>query len=364
VRWFILRTLLLKEALRHLANRGGLVFFLMLLVACLLLRFLGESGTSPASAVGGVQVCYIDVWHDGPLLQHLMKNKPAELSSRIVFRTLEEIPVDARGRILYPSNCAAIQMRKHSIADGALALDVQFWQPGADSAALAPYEAWFWRESLRFTQQRGLVRTEASGIGVDRQQLRGLPDLQSSLAAAFVLFSVFLLGVYLMPSMVCEERERGVLLAQALSPASPLEILTARFLFYPGVAILLAATIAGILRPGVLGQLVFWATLLVAVVGGMGIGTAIASIARTQRGASMGAMSYMLGVALLLFVCQAGNIPRLPGVALEYHIPRMLQAVFTGSWEFEHTLHLIFASLIAAGWVGLAAWLFQRQGWQ
>src|SRR5262249_5849056 len=161
----------------------------------------------------------------------------------------------------------------------------------------------------------------------DRQRLGGLPDLASSLAAAFVLFSVFLLGVYLMPSMVCEEREHGVLLAQALSPASPGEILLARFLFYPGVALVLAASIAGILRPAAVGQVMFWASLLVAVVGSMGIGTVIASLARTQRGASMGAMSYMLGVALLLFVCQAGNIAPLPWLALEYHIPRLLQAV-------------------------------------
>jgi hypothetical protein len=41
----------------------------------------------------------------------------------------------------------------------------------------------------------------------------------------------------LQSSLTCEERERGILLAQALSPASAREILAAKFLFYPVFAL-------------------------------------------------------------------------------------------------------------------------------
>ena len=44
---------------------------------------------------------------------------------------------------------------------------------------------------------------------------------------------------------MCEERERGVLLAQALSPASPLEIFAAKLLFYPAAGIALARPARG-----------------------------------------------------------------------------------------------------------------------
>jgi enoyl-CoA hydratase/carnithine racemase len=44
--------------------------------------------------------------------------------------------------------------------------------------------------------------------------------------------------------LTCEERERGLLLAQALSPASPGEILAAKSLLYPAVAVGLAGVLA------------------------------------------------------------------------------------------------------------------------
>src|SRR5262249_3937479 len=78
---------------------------------------------------------------------------------------------------------------------------------------------------------------------------------------------MFFVCVYLLPSLCCEERERGVLLAQALSPASPREILAARFLFYPVLGLSLAAVLAGTYRPAVLASPFFWLALVVAVCG-------------------------------------------------------------------------------------------------
>ena len=55
----------------------------------------------------------------------------------------------------------------------------------------------------------------------------GLGQIYQGRIAKGILFFVC---VYLLPSLTCEERERGVLLAQALSPAAPREILAAKFL--------------------------------------------------------------------------------------------------------------------------------------
>jgi hypothetical protein len=228
---------------------------------------------------------------------------------------------------------------------------------------MAPYEVWFWKESLHFTRmQAGSAATPS--ITSEHLELKGGLDPRSGLATALVLFGLFFVCVYLLPSLTCEERERGVLLAQALSPATTGEILVAKFLFYPVLGLLLAVVLAGTYRPLVLTRPFFWLALVVAVFGAMGIGLTIASLARTQRAASMGAMCYMLAVALLLFICQHNGIPGLPYLALEYHCPRMLHAALTNAVLWHHWGHLAAAAILAVLWALLAAVLFRRLGWQ
>jgi ABC-type Na+ efflux pump permease subunit len=354
MRWRILRTLLHKELLRHLANRGGIVLVLLLIVASMLLSFFGVQDASGSGLAPGVQRCYVDYWERTPLLTHLAKNVPPELAERIEFRPADRAPTDKHGTIVYPQGAGAIQLRP-----GTRGYHVCFWHPGADGAAMAPFEIWFWQEAFRFTQG-----SRSSAIEAERLGLKGGLDPRSGMATALVLFGLFFVCVYLLPSLTCEERERGVLLAQALSPATTGEILTAKFLFYPVLGLTLEAVLAGTYRPSVLTQPFFWLALILAVLGSMGIGLTIASLARTQRSASMGAMCYTLAVALLLFICQQNGIPGLPYLALEYHCPRMLHAALTDSVLAHHWGHLVAAGVLGTFWAGLAALLFRRHGWQ
>jgi hypothetical protein len=298
-------------------------------------------------------------------VRHLRANVPADLEKQLQFRPAAQALTDARGNIVYPQNTGAIQLRPP--AEPGAGPHVCFWHPGADGSALAPFEAWFWKESLRFVQARGAAAQLAgspAAVEAEHSRLSGGVDPRSGLATSLVLFGLFFVCVYLLPSLTCEERERGVLLAQALSPASPREILAAKFLFYPAVGLALAGLLAGTYQPLALARPFFWLSLAVAVLGSMGIGLTIASLARTQRGASMGALCYMMAVALLLFICQQNRIPALPYLALEYHCPRMLHAALTDAVLWYHWLHLAGAAALAAAWAGLAAVLFRRYGWQ
>jgi hypothetical protein len=368
MRWHILRVLLHKEALRHLANRGGLVLLLLLVAAALLLSFGGHGAGPAAGLTPGVRRCYVDYWQDGPFIDHLRANVPDELRDSVRFRPLSQVSADAGGRIVYPQNTGAIQIRNQ----GDPGLRVQFWQPGGDGSALAPYEAWFWKEALRYSQKEARAALAASGVAApaaeaveaEHATLKGGMDARSGLATALVLFGLFFVCVYLLPALACEERERGVLLAQALSPASPGEILAARFLFYPALGLGLALVLAACCEPRALGRPFFWAALLVAAAGAMGVGLTISSIARTQRAASMGAMCYLLVVALLLSVCQQANIPGLSYLALEYHCPRLLHAALTNNVLWYHYGNLAVAAVLAVLWTGAAVVLFRRQGWQ
>jgi hypothetical protein len=328
-RWKILKTLLHKEALRHLANRGGLAFALLLIACALLLSLFGSSGAGALTP--GVRLCYVDFAADGPLVEHLRRHVPEALAGRVEFRPLAEVPTNAAGALVYPTGTGAIQLRPTPLdPDG---FKAWFWHPGADGAALAPFEAWFWKEALAFFRDaQGRVPTHdptpdtrqallLPTIEAERTRLDGGVDPRAGLATALVLFGLFFVGVYLLPSLTCEERERGVLLAQALSPASPGEIFAAKLLFYPAAGLLLGAALAAAARPAALGQGFFWLALAAAAFGTTGVGLTVAGLARTQRAAGTGAMGYALAVALLLLVCQQCGLTALPCLALEYHAP-------------------------------------------
>jgi hypothetical protein len=369
MRWHILRTLLHKEILRHAANRGGIALGVLLVAAALLLSCFGKDGSPTSGLTGGVGRCFVDYWADDPWIEHLRQNVPKPLKRRVVFRKVTQAPTD-HGQIVYPPGDGAIQLRPQP---GGAGCKVWVWYPDADGSGLAPFEAWFWRESYRHLQTQ-LARTTGNSVGADRltavepqvkrSRLEGAVDTRSSIAAALVLFGLFFVCVYLLPSLTCEERERGLLLAQALSPASPGEILAARFLFYPVVGMALAALLAGIYQPAALARPFFWLALLAAACGSMGVGLTIATLARSQRTASMAALCYLLVVTLLLTICQQNRIPAVPWLALEYHCPRMLQAVLGGTVRWYHWGNLAGAFVLALGWTVVATVLFRRRGWQ
>jgi hypothetical protein len=369
MRWSILRPLLHKEALRHLANRGGIALVLLLVVASMLLSFFGGSSAGQGGLTPGVQVCFIDYAEEVPLVAHLRSNIPDDLAKHVHFRWLGHAPTDAQGTIVYPHNAGAIQLRPPTKAGSGG--KVWVWHPGSDASTMAPFEVWFWRETLRFVHLQQARMGSAAGTDhapapfeTEHSGLQGGVDPRSGLATSLVLFGLFFICVYLLPSLTCEERERGVLLAQALSPASTCELLAAKFLFYPVIGMALAALLAGTYEPRALLRPFFWLCLLVSVVGSMGVGLTIASLARTQRAASMGAMCYMMAVALILFICRQNNIPGLPYLALEYHCPRILHAALTDSARWYHWVSLASAATLALGWSVAAGVLFRRYGWQ
>jgi hypothetical protein len=361
MRWHILRTLIWKELLRHRANRGGLMLAALLVVAALLLSLFGKRETVGGSLVGGVQRCYVDYWEAGPWIEHLRKHVPPDLRQRVRFRdVLKRSGPDED--LVYPPGSGAIQIRPNGRDENGPRYKVSLWHASADGGELAPFEAWFWRESQNYFQLHAAASVPA--IDEEHQQLKGGLDDQSTIATALVVFALFFVCVYLLPSLTCEERERGVLLAQALSPASPLEILAAKFLVYPVLAMGLAVALSGIYSPAALSRSFYWLALGVAAFGSLGIGLTISSLARTQRTASMGALCYMFVVTLLLYIFQQTQLGALSYLFMEYYCPRILQAALSGTVLAYHWGNLIGAAVLACGWAAAAEVLFRRYGWQ
>jgi hypothetical protein len=368
LRWHILRVLLHKEVLRQLANRGGIVLALLLIGLSLLLS-LGKSSTRGPLLGGNVQLCYLIYKRDDPAFQEirpwviaLRDHKPPEWTeSDFRIRRADQMTVDKDGKIQFPANAGSIQIESNGRDErGQWKYKVDIWYPGDNDAVLSSYETWFWRETQRY-----FLPTREIQHGADeRHRQFGSADLYSALAPVPIFFALFFSCVYLLPSLTCEERERGILLAQALSPASPLEILVSKFLFYAVIGIGLSAILAGIYRPGVLIERFFWLALISWSLGALSIGLTIATLAGTQRLASVGAMCYLLMVALFITISQQMNISALPWLFVEYHGENMMHAALAGSIDMSHWFHLVVATILAICWAALATVLFRYRGWQ
>jgi len=408
MRWYILKALLYKEALRHSTNRGGLMLAALLVTASLVLSVMNPADGKTSQFIGGIHHCVVHLEDfDGPWAKHLRDHVPPELKKHVLFYKLDPIGLDKTPT--YRTGTGAIQVRKLPTENEKPRYLVWLWYPAGDRAGMAVFEQWFWKESYRFQHAQASEELKKNGIdaanafplpeldkdeswnrrlvnqqlqkrytelagnqgsplpGLDLQEssLSGSSlDMRAAIATSLVMFALFFTCVYMMPSLTCEERERGLLLAQALSPARVREILAAKFLFYPTFGILLATLLAGIHNANVLTRPFFWLSIVSLSLGSLGIGMSIASLARTQRSASLAALCYMLVVAMTMLICQQNNIVYIPYLAIEYHAPLILHATLTDQFNPDLWYNLLFCWILAIAWVLAAGYLFRRRGWQ
>src|SRR5262245_34735960 len=129
MRWYIIRTLVHKEMLRHQANGGGMVLAVLLVGMAMLLSFFGST-SSQVAAPGGVQFCFVDYWRHDPWISHLQAHIPRELREQIFFRPIQAVPTTAEGILIYPPSAAAIQVRTVESNENAPRYKVWMWYPG------------------------------------------------------------------------------------------------------------------------------------------------------------------------------------------------------------------------------------------
>ncbi len=419
IRWYILKILLKKEMWRHLSNRGGLVLAILLVAAAMIISIFDVGKEKSTELLGGIHHCFIHGDTNDPWFQYLENHVPNMLKNRLRFRQLPQNLAPDQF-IEYPPGTAAIEIRSpRETRTSKTSYQITLIHPVGDRAKMMLYENWFWRESYAFQLIRANQLLEKAGLGklespnftqnesenawliqeafanLENRILKldplhsntkngltaGLPsipeyqieeqsrresnlDTNAAITTALIIFSLFFTCVYLMPSLTCEERERGLLLAQALSPATSLEILIAKFLFYPLFGIVLALILVGLQQPIVLTKPIFWIGLIVLAAGSLGIGMTLASLAKTQRSASLGALIYMLIIALFLLICQQLNLPLLSSFVLEYHAPNLMYGILTNQMKPLHWTHLGLVSALSMLWIVIASMIFRRWGWQ
>ncbi|MGE3803084.1 MAG: ABC transporter permease [Gemmataceae bacterium] len=416
MRFRIIRILWLKEAWRHLADRGAIVLSFLLVGAALLVSIFARDSQEPTQLLGAVQLCYLDYWEGGPgnrpeWIEHLRRNRPTSGPPlNVRFRHWTQGMRDQNGRLAYQAAAGAIQVRVEGTdAAGRPRYRIWVWYPGEDPVVMKPYVDWFWRETVRYFRAKSqpveiltelspgfypkessliqvkpepgtrdksrIVYWEGNGTSVfagmpppvemeyQSSMLEGHGDMRTWFITALIFFPLWMFSVYLLPALTCEERERGVLLAQVLSPVRPIEIVAAKFFFYPPFGMALGALIAGISNPAVLTRPFFWGSVIVTAIGMTGLGMIIASLAKTQRRASLGAMLYLMVVALIMFMSLQFGVPLVKYLVLEFYVPRILHAALVNNMA-PHRVDLLLAAILSFFWVFVAAYLFRRRGWQ
>lgn len=393
-----IQTLARKELHRLALNRGAIVMAFLLLAAALLVSAANRSRPIPLGPPQ-VQTFWVDYWEDGPWVGHLQERIPAGLDIR--FRSVAEIPTDRGGTLQYAKTDGAVQLRR----EGEL-WRIWFWHPGDDARVLAPFEDWFWSESRRFFHRQAIQTAPESRrtdierlvpppIGGDpakllqdlhrqyRDQLLALapngisiPEvvversslhavaLPKALAVAMILFGVFFVCVCLMPSLTCEEREKGTLLSQTLSPAKPMEMLLAKLFVFVPIAGALAILVGIFAEPELVRVPLFPVVVLIAATGAFGVGSVISLLVRTQRSASLAAMGYAMAVALIVFAAQRFGLSAVSGGLLEVHLPPLLVAAFDGNISAVHWRAAIQPAILAVLWTMTAAVIVSIRGWK
>jgi hypothetical protein len=315
------------------------------------------------------------------------------------FRFVGDIPTDRNGTLQYAKSDAAIQLRHES--DRWI---VWFWYPGNDPAILRPFEDWFWTQSRRFFHAQAAAAAPADRreeverlvpppigdpanmwrelqrdyrerllalvpnavmipeIDVERSSLHAI-ELPKALGVALVLFAIFFIAVCVMPSLTCEEREKGLLMAQCMSPATAIEILAGKALTYIPLAVLFAYVIGGLLQSAVWTDAFFCAVIAIASVGALSLGALIALLVRTQRSASLAAMGYALAVALVVFGGQRVGLAALSDGLLEVRIPPLLVSALDGTSTPVSLGQLRMTGCIAACWLAAASAVALVRGW-
>jgi membrane protease YdiL (CAAX protease family) len=122
-------------------------------------------------------------------------------------------------------------------------------------------------------------------------------DFKRMIMALLITISLNILTFNLLTVSFVEEKQSRTLLAVLLSPARSAEVALAKGLFFLLLGIALAASLTGVYRPDLLGQPVFWATLVSGALLYMSLALIVASFVERQSTATLICLGYLFFLA-------------------------------------------------------------------
>ncbi len=299
----------------------------------------------------------------------------AEKSETIRVVPMSRVQIYRQQRV-YPSSTCAIELLELPTSEiEASGLKVAYRHPGAKSDVLEPFLRWFWPVAVdhfghvAVTEQAPTVsrRTSAAELVMEKLQSGSISDLMNEdLAAAILLLIIqFVTCCQLIVSFTSQDRERGTLIALALSPITMSELLQAKILFHLGLSAIGSAAVIAILKPAALSHASLWATLLLTGLGLCSVGMVIASLSKTQSTASLLALCYMLvGAVVFYLATQFSAFAAVKMLSFEHYSFGMVYLSLQRSLPLSRSFDLAPMLLIVVAWLTTATLLFRNRGWR
>ncbi len=357
----ILRALLYKEVLRHRYHWG----LFLVVGALLVLSALVSVGSRVRPLAAGAPTVDVDhcVVYASPSVPgtaawaaHL-RDHPPPPPLRVEFD--ERRLAGGAAGALRPRT-VAVELIPPSPGATEGAWRARYWHPAEATGALAPYREWLGRETRRFLRSEPLFEEETQMVvapGV------AAPDRSSTMITALAVFALYLPSFTLYIATTGDEREKRLLLALLLTPATAAHAVIAKAGFYMSVGVGLALAVVGVYDPVRLLNPLLWSTFLLGALTYVAMGTLAIAFIRRQATLSTVSMLYLLATSSCLIL--ASYLPLFGVLRLlfvEDYIYRQMQQIFWGRPLWWTPLNQAVMLGIALLWTGAAVVVVRRQG--
>ena len=345
IRSDIMRTLIGREFLRLRKNPAAIMLLGLLLALAMLI-----SASTPAPRPTGPATCWVVFWEDDPLVEALRERIPTSIPIELIARQDLEGTDDY---LSYPPGDHAIELRPMvTDSQGIEHPHVMFRFSGETDEAMFPYTQWFWSATAEFLGELAPIQLSSQPIRKTRAprglESSSLSDLMTpEMTATLLLFAVqFFICCHLFVSFTSQDRERGTLNAISLTPAHPVEILYAKYIFHLLLWLEASAAMIVVLKSTSLGEPLLWGSIALTSLGLLSVGTLICALCRTQAAAGLMMLCYLLGMGVVFVL------------GTRYSMIGSLRRVM-----FEtHSMSLSYLSLKVGNQLGLMSPLFWLMG--
>jgi hypothetical protein len=366
-RWSIVATLLDKEWQRYRHNWGLLAVVIALVMLGALVSLSDRLNLAGRNAG---RVDRLLVWHEkgSAWADHLRRSVSSDLGE-VEFQPYGEGLPDLNLNDV-PRGTMAVLLTEGDEAtpeDGRIRR-VEYQLRDTEQVGVQPFRDWVSQATRGYFRTRPSVEDSTryyndQGGLVTRS---GRPNTIPLVITALVIFGLYLCSFNIFITSAGEEREKKITLALLLTPASALEYLAAKALFYVLASLVVAVSIVAMYRTSLLAVPMLWTTVALGSLAYVSIGTVALCLVRRQTTINTLSMLYLIATSVIMILSQVLPLFQVIRFFLvENWLYSQLEHVIAGrtSWGLFIQNQLILFVLVI-GWASVAVLMFSTKGIQ
>jgi ABC-type Na+ efflux pump permease subunit len=373
-RGYILRALVYKEFLRLRYNWGLLVLVAVVLVlaglSSLSARMTGSMFGGGSESVSECIIKHAPSSKWGAYLAGRLSSAPQSVtisfeSFSSSFPEEQNVPPDACLIILMdsksalsPADLARLRQLPYPEYRPNESWRIYYKYPEQATLKVLPIREWVVDQTRQFLKPQPAIEEERFEHELDAfRRIDPVPLV----VTALVIFSLYLLCFNIYITSTGEEREKRQLLALFLSPATPLELVLAKILFYGSAGVVMALAVVTTYKPHVLANPLLWTTLAFGAVGYVSLGSIVVTLVRRQATINTVAMLYLVGTTIVFVLGQYLPVFHvLSQLQFELYLNRQLQWIVSEGVFRSSPILQVALAVLSIGWMVVAVSVFAR----